>query len=79
MNMQPDPKIVLKFTQVALAAMSARALVWVTMLIAASLFGFAAYTSDPVRAGIAVIFTLLVYWRATWHEKVTKPDGESNG
>ena len=69
MNMQPDAKVVLKFTQVALAVMSARALVWVTMLISSALFGYSIYTADPMRLAMAVAFTLLVFWRATHFEK----------
>lgn len=77
MNMQPDARVVMKFTQVALAVLSARSLVWVTMLISAALFGYAIYFADPVRLGIAVAFTLLVFWRATQFENQQK--GESHG
>ena len=77
MNMQPDARVVMKFTQVALAVLSARALVWTTMLIASSLFGYAIYTGDPVRLGIACAFTLLVFWRTTHFEKANQ-QGESH-
>lgn len=78
MNMQPDARVVMKFTQVALAVLSARALVWVTMLIAAALFGYAMYAPDPMRFGAAVAFTLLVFWRATHFEKISQ-QGETHG
>ena len=78
MNMQPDARVVMKFTQVALAVLSARALVWTTMLIASGLFAFAIYTADPIRLGIAVAFTLLVFWRATTFEK-HESKGEEDG
>ncbi len=77
MNMKPDVRVVMKFTEVALAVLSARALVWVTMLIAAALFGYAIYTGDPLRLGIACAFTLLVFWRATAYENAEKPKGEA--
>lgn len=77
MNLQPDAKVVLKFTQVALAVLSARSLTWATMLISAALFGYALYMPDAMRIGTATIFALLVFWRVTWLER--QQTGESHG
>lgn len=73
MNMQPDPRVVMKFTQVALAILSAKFLVWTTMFITAAMFGYALYAPDPMRFAVAVAFALLVFWRVTWVEKQQQP------
>lgn len=79
MNMLPDARVVMKFTQVALSVMSARALTWATMLITAGLFGYALYAPDAMRIGTATIFSLLVFWRVTWLEKINDQKGEQHG
>lgn len=78
MNMQPDPKVVMKFTQVALAVLSAKFLVWTTMFITAAMFAYALYLPDAMRFGVAVAFALLVFWRVTWSEKQQPPQGENH-
>ena len=81
MDMQPDLKVIVKFAQVAMSVLTARALTWATMLITALLFAYTLYEPNVLRLAASTIFGLLVFWRVTWVEKSQqpKPQGENNG
>ena len=80
MDMKPDLKVIVKFAQVAMTVLTARALTWATMLITSGLFAFTLYDPNPLRVATSTIFGLLVFWRVTWVEKAQqpKPQGEQH-
>ena len=77
---KPDLRTVVKFVQVGLTVLTARALTWAAMLITALLFAYTLYEPNALRLATSTIFGLLVFWRVTWSEKSQQPQqGETNG
>lgn len=73
-----DPAQLARFNMLALKTLGERALTWVAMLMTCAGFGYTIYDPTPLRLAAISLFTLGVFWRVTWVEKISQPKGGEN-